>query len=219
MSAHNTSKEIRRLVLRELDPETPVVAFDLDEVLWNVNYAYVEEINKAIGTSFTVEDLTTYNMTEATGVPLDVFHNILHNTDAFARVVPCQFARELVEGIRDGSLCSYFGLESRPHKVVFITHRGYRPDGTKVTFDLLKEHDLLPDELVVAQLGSSKVVIADEYYGEYMSLMFEDHPVTINDFLLSGFPVVRSCRPWNRDVWADFVVDLNQSSLPRQATI
>lgn len=219
MSAHNTSKEIRRLVLRELDPETPVVAFDLDEVLWNVNYAYVEEINKVMGTNFVLEDLKVYNMTEATGVPLEVFHNILHNTDAFARVVPCEFARELIQGIRDGSLCSYFGLESRPHKVVFITHRGYRPDGAKVTFDLLKEHDLLPDELVVAPLGSSKVIIADDYYGEYMTLMFEDHPHTINDFLMSGFPVVRSCRPWNRDVWADYVIDLNQSSLPRPATV
>lgn len=210
----NTSHELRIKHFVPYVPGTPVVGFDLDEVIWNVNHSYLEEINILCGTSYTVADLHTYSMSNALGVDISVIRKVLHETDAFKRITMCQYSPGIIQGFRDGSLPSYFGLPSVPHHVVMITHRGYRPDGFRVAYELLEQNGILPDTLIASPLGSSKLDIADDIFGEDFSLMFEDHPDTIAEFMSAGIPTVKSLRPWTHNVSANYAVDLNVSCLP-----
>lgn len=216
MSSYDKNFETRRLVYREDCGEIPVVVFDIDEVLWNVNHSYIAEVNRFTGKSFTVEDITCYDMAQALGVCRTVIDRVFHETDAANQIQACTYSRDLVEGIRDGSLCPHFNLPEVPHRVAFVTHRGFRANGLLETADLLHQNNLIPDELVAAPLRIPKLDLCDELYGERLQMIFEDHPTTLNDFIMAGFPAVRSLRPWNRSQWSELTIDLNVSATPLQ---
>lgn len=214
LNVHNTSNEIRVMDLSKREIYNNVAVFDIDEVIWGINHAYLAEVNKALGTTYSVEQLHKYDMCKQFDIPYPLFTDVLHKTDAFSRVKVFQHSHTMIEGFKNGSLCSHFGLMNEPHSVVFITHRGFRPDGLKITYDLLMKHNLVPDVLIAAPLGTSKLDIADDMFGHELCCIVEDKPSTLQEFSEAGFITIKSHKPWNVDVWSDYSIDLEKSVMP-----
>lgn len=215
LNKHNTHNEMRMLDFSKRGTDyNNVIVVDIDEVIWGINHSYLEEVNKHMGTNFTVDQIISYNMCQCLGIPYDVLTHVLNNTDAFSRIKVFQHSHSMINGLREGTLPQHYGLMNEPHSVIFITHRGFRPDGFKITHDLLVQHNLIPDMLIAAPLGMSKLDIADDLFGHNLCGIIEDKPETLQEFSEAGFLTIKSDKPWNKNVWSDYTIDLSKQLLP-----
>lgn len=209
----NNDTPIRKYMFNEYDGQ-PVIGCDIDEVLWSVMPSYLAEISKLTGVCYSMDQMTEYNMSKTLNVHPSIINEVLHNTDAFCRVTPYRFSESLIRNLREGIIPSSFGLPREPHYVALVTHRGFRADGLIKTLDLLKQFNIIPDALVAAPMTASKLDVMDDLYGDNISLMIEDCPPTIYEFLAAGIPVVKQDQPWNRSVWTDYTIDLKKQLGP-----
>lgn len=214
MSNFDTTTEIRKYVFKEYDGSMPVIGLDLDEVLWAVMPSYLTELSAITGQTYLMENFHEYNMCRSLGVSEKLVHHVLNNTDAFCNVDPYTYSESLVRMLREGVITPSYGLASEPHYIAFITHRGFRPDGFIKTFDLLKSFGILPDALIAAPMAQSKLDVMDELYQDNIVLIFEDCPKNIDEFVSASIPVAKHIQPWNKNVWADYTIDLNKQAMP-----
>jgi hypothetical protein len=56
--------------------------------------------------------------------------------------------------------------------------------------------------------------ILDDLFGDNVQLIIEDQPKILNDFTQAGIQTVKNLRPWNKDHWTDYTIDLTCSPDP-----
>jgi hypothetical protein len=212
---YDRNNELRKKIWNIYEQGRSVIAIDLDECMLDTCSVILSHVNKICGTDHKVEHIHQYDMAKTLNIDPKVFQEILHETDYLSNTPPFPFAKEFLNRLKSKD---FNGLLDIPEQdvpyIVFITHRGFRPDGFILTHDLLIDHDLIPDMLIVCPIGMNKVEVMDELFDDNVKLAIEDQPKILHDFLEAGIPVMKNLRPWNiSSVWTDFSIDLKVSSL------
>lgn len=213
---YDRNSTLRQKIWREYENGTPVIAVDLDECLLDTCSVILSYVNAKCNTEHKVEHIVQYDMAKTLGIDPTIFQDILHGTNYLRETPPFPHAKTFIDNLKSGDLSEHLGVcKDVPPYVVFITHRGFRPDGFLLTHELLVEHDLIPDMLIVCPIGTCKVETMDELFEDNVSLIIEDQPKILQDFLAAGVPAMKSVRPWNKDsVWTDYSINLCVSPLP-----
>lgn len=216
---YDRNTEVRMKVFTQHLFGQPVVAVDLDECLLATCHTILQYVNARCGTNYTTDHITQYDMAKTLGLDLVMFQDILHNSNYLRETQPFPHAVEFIQNLRSGKYNEQLQLseDDLPY-IVFITHRGFRPDGFLLTYELLTEIDLIPDHLIVCPMGVSKLDVLDDLYQDHVRLIVEDQPKILAEFLDAGIPVMKSVRPWNKDLWTDFHIDLTKHHLPQQVS-
>lgn len=213
---YDRNSTLRQKTWREYESGIPVIGIDLDECLLDTCSVILKHVNEKCNTDHHVEHITQYDMAKTLGIDPTLFQDVLHGTDYLRHTQPFPHAKKFIDTLKSGDLSQHLGICSdEPPYIVFITHRGFRPDGFILTHDLLVEHDLIPDMLIVCPMGMNKVDVMDNLFDDNVHLIIEDQPRILHDFLEAGVQVMKSVRPWNKDsVWTDYSIDLTTSHYP-----
>lgn len=84
-------------------------------------------------------------------------------------------------------------------EIIFLTARGWHPDGFRLTQTWLKKHALPYHQLHIMPMNMSKAVYAKQKFGLNMTAFFDDYTKNIDDFK-KVLPSVKSfliTQPWN----------------------
>lgn len=212
---YDRNTEIRSKVWVEYVDGAPVLAVDLDDCLLDTCSLLIHRVNERCGTQHKFSSMVTYDIVKTLNIDMTSFMDILHNSDYLRQTLPFPHAKEFVERLKNGEYNHHFNIynDHKPY-VVFITHRGFRPDGFIMTHDLLVEHDLIPDQLIVCPVGQSKLDVLDELFADNIQLIIEDQPKILSDFTEAGIQTVKNLRPYNAEHWTDYSIDLTKSAEP-----
>src|SRR6476469_9919288 len=76
-----------------------IIALDVDDVVADLHPAWVEAINRAYGTKWTVEDMQEWDFYKAWGLTDSQVYAVL-TPELYGKVKPCEGALEVVEALR-----------------------------------------------------------------------------------------------------------------------
>jgi uncharacterized HAD superfamily protein len=167
------------------------IAIDIDDVLAEFQISFLNHLNEASGHSLTTDDIVSYHYTDFLDITWDeVKAHIFdfYETEEFHNLDPVKHSKESISELsRDNFL---YIITSRPKSI------------QKTTEDWLDMHygDSFTEIILTDRVNGSKVKKPDICEDLGISMIVEDSPEEVDEFVNKGVKVHLLDKPWNRSV-------------------
>lgn len=165
------------------------IIFDVDDVVVSYREALYQSFKK-LGKDIHWSQWETYKHVKIYGLKdYDEFLNHMIN-------------KEILETseIEPGVVELMHKLKEQGFSIGFLTARSWHPNALEVTQNLVKQHNLPVDKVVIANFKGKKTDYLEQFPGEIVGFL-DDSATHVEDFIKAG--INNSCvmdRPWNQGV-------------------
>ena len=173
-------------------PQGKIVGVDIDGVLADYPRSFVEFINSQLGTAFPTENITSYNIAESLGLPLEQVVELKHlyretGQKRFIPVIPG--AREMLEAFKDMGFVIVL-LTARPYKQY---KRMFADTQEWLHSNKLPYHSIIWDD-------DKNVRLLREFGRDNVQYFVEDVAANANKIAELGVKCLLINTPYNKDV-------------------
>jgi len=167
-----------------------VIGVDIDGVLADYPRSFVQFINEELGTYYMLEDVTSYNIYESLGIPLEKGLELKdkYRQTGQKRFIPlCEGAKEFLDWARE-----------QDYAVVLLTARPYQQYKRIFadTMEWLKSNELHYDMVLFSE--NKEETLINQFQGQ-VEFFVEDMPKNANQVARLGVPCYLITRPYNKD--------------------
>lgn len=175
----------------QFGPEDKIVGVDIDGVLAKYPDEFVKFINDEMGTEFKREQVTSYNIYEDLGIPLEQGIKL---KDKFR-----QTGRNRDIGVHKGAGEFLKSLKNEGYKIVLLTARPYEKYKRILadTMQWLDSNDLHYDALVFAEKKHEKLL--EKYDPDQVMFFVDDVLGNAEDITSLGVPCYLMDAPYNQN--------------------
>lgn len=175
------------------DEGQPIAVVDIDDVVYPCTRVLLNHLNERYKKQVSMDAITRLRIEEHFPELEDPFLQYLINgfSDYMDNASAYSYAKPVIELLKDHGFY-----------VLFVTARGFHPEGYRYSHTFLKDSDIHFDCLATVRIGQSKLDFVLDHFGYDVHLLVEDSASVISEFKEydSSVRIIKANRPWNSHV-------------------